>query len=202
MNLLQSLESALPITVYFAVLLFIVKECIEFIKKINNNKIKIRAIKELLAEETEKNYWVYKVLRRTVDDALDLKKNWPAHECYIKTTSTNQVLFCTVLAGDKEGHHSLPEISTDKYEKILIELAQLDQKLFIKIQTGYSFIKEIGHVRKTLIETLEDTDEDEKEMMWEGFLGYANKELEEIFLEMKNLYYSLKSAELEKFRLR
>tara|TARA_R110001599_G_scaffold305926_4_gene512349 strand:- start:570 stop:794 length:225 start_codon:yes stop_codon:yes gene_type:complete len=63
----------IPITVISAISLFVIKEITEVIRKRNASQRKISAIKCLLAEEIEINYWAWKnlvSLAKTVKSSL------------------------------------------------------------------------------------------------------------------------------------
>ncbi|HHQ6565617.1 TPA: hypothetical protein ACSTJX_000413 [Serratia fonticola] len=60
-------SSFLPITVIFAIGLFILKEVVEFIKKHKANNRKVFAMKRLFSRECEKNLWTIKILKRVFD---------------------------------------------------------------------------------------------------------------------------------------
>lgn len=198
---IQKLQNSLPITVYVAIILFATKELVEFIKRIRGNKRKVEAIKEILAEEIELNYWAYKVLDRTINESIQDIENFETHEFYIEETSIGKIRFNSETDIGNSSH-PIPEVIFERYDKLMIELAYLNESIFNKVQNGYRHIKELNHIRMSLIETLQDTEENEKETMWSGFLGYAKGELPDIYDGMNTLYRNMKGRELKEFKLR
>jgi hypothetical protein len=206
MDFIKNFESLFPITVYAAIILFIVKELFEFVKKTSGERRRIQAIKEILSEELERNLWAHKVLERTVKDSIELLEEFDNPVFGINITSTGEVRFWQNGGEDSgaESSHSLPEVKQERYESIVLELAQLDKALFNSTRSAYDSIKELAHVRKSLIETLTETSKynGESEDLWRGFLGYAEDELKDIYKSMNDFYTSIKGKPLTKHRLR
>jgi hypothetical protein len=204
MEFIKNLQSLFPITAYVAFILFLLKELVEFVKKTSGEHRKIQAIKEILSEELERNLWAYKVLERTVKDSIKILEEFHNPEFGINRTTTGEILFWEKFDENKnsESSHPLPEVKHEKYESIVLELAQLDKMLFNSARIAYDSIKELAHVRKSLIEILEDTEKSKVEDLWSGFLGYAESELKNIYKSMNDFYISIKGKPLTKHRLR
>jgi hypothetical protein len=93
-------------------------------------------------------------------------------------------------------------VKQDRYERIMLELAELDKKLFTKARDTYDAIKEMAHVRSSLIEIIEDTKREKLEGYFESFLLYARDELSTVYKSMNAFYISIKGKPLETHRLR
>ena len=204
MEFIKDLQSLFPITVYVAFILFIVKELIEFVKKTRGEHRRIQAIKEILSEELQRNLWAHKVLERTVKDSIKFLEEFDNPEFGINRTSTGEIRFWEKAGEDgmAESSHPLPEVRQERYESIVLELAQLDKVLFNSARTAYDSIKELAHVRKSLIEILTERAQSKGEDLWGGFLGYAKDELKDIYTSMNDFYISIKGKSLTKHRLR
>ena len=199
------MQSFLPITALVAIILFAVKEIVEYVKKTRGNHRKIQAIKEILSEELERNLWTYKIMERTVKESMEILENCRNPAFGIRRTATGEIRFWRKYDENEElegSGHPLPEVKQDKYESVVLELAQLDSGLFNSARIAYDSLKELGHIRKSLIETLDGPENDGKGGIWEGFLTYARRELKDIYDAMNELYTLMKGQPLDRPRLR
>ncbi|MEN8636777.1 hypothetical protein ABFV74_13805 [Pseudoalteromonas distincta] len=61
------MEITLPITVIFAISLFIIKESLELVRKSRAKKRKLLAFKAVLKEELELNLWTWKKFKSSLN---------------------------------------------------------------------------------------------------------------------------------------
>ena len=192
-------SSILPITVIFAIILFIVKETVEFYRRVMANKRKVTAVKKLLSNEVEKNYWVIKSLRMHL---ISIQNSW--HE-------SNYILVARYPKGYRleeqrsdggGGGAPVYEVSTMLFDKIVFELPVLDAKLFNLAEQAYEGTAEIKHLTDSLVENIKNKDEHISPDFMVSFCEYALEELECSLKKLCALYQECTDKELTTHKLR
>lgn len=187
-------EKVLPITVVVAIILFIVREVVEFIKKSRDKSRKISAYKALIAEELLKNAWSVKALKQL---CTELQDPTLIGIDYIKSASgTERVTIRTV-----EGKHRVFfwKIHTAAFEKIMTDLAVSNSKLFKSAAHVYSLLAEAKHVRESVIDFSEF---DMPKHMIQGLGVYGDGRLEEAAAAVRTAYKIYTGKELASHKLR
>ncbi|WP_254276938.1 hypothetical protein [Halomonas sp. 3H] len=197
--------SFLPVTVISAILLFILREILEAIKKKRESKRKLFAYKSLLAEELELNLWAQRQLLGIINEIEEQEKDHPdaKYTLVIKETGKEYIQ-------GRDGDQfifgcPIPPVQDKYYEVFISNIAELDEKLFDLAQSSYEEVRNMAHVRNGLIEGLLADQNDEPyphDIRKSGFFHYAKNELPDTFDAMNALYVECTGKQLKNFRLR
>lgn len=202
----SAISTYIPITVISAGLLFVIKEAVELIRRIKSERRRISAIKLLVAEEMEQNHWTHKVLKRTIREIDEALRDYPDPCFRLVRTQSGRELFRyrkePLEDVGMESGHPLPPVRQQTYDRMVVDVASLDKKLYVQTREAYDAIKEMEHVRSTLVDLLDRVDLDVPDGFMAGFLEYATAELEDIEKKMKTFYSSITGKELVNMRMR
>lgn len=195
----------LPIPVFMALVLFVAREILDTIKKRKADLRKIRAYKQLIAEELELNYGAYLSLKAIFSELEEKKEDWSGgiYEAKFKEAGS---LYVHVTHNDRLVMVSpARKPSMVQHDKILVNVAELDINFYEKLRCGYLKVIELNHLYDSLIKGLKASDFNEPfphTITKSGFLGYALNECERIYNELNDLYLFCTGRRLEKSRLR
>ena len=145
------IDSILPVSVLAAVVLFIVKEIVEFFKRSSERKRKISAYKILLSEELEKNLWTLNYLISVCHAIGDEHFTGIS---YRRTSSGAEQV--AVHVGREGDYGPLWNVYSSVFDKAVVDLAVIDKKLFEKSKTTYECLAEARHIRNSIIRICED----------------------------------------------
>lgn len=195
--------SLLPLTALIAILVFVLKEALEFVRRRNADQRKLQALTALLARECELNLWSIKALRRIFSEVDTEGNENPQIKVEIQRTPSGRP-FAKVVSHDEgtESHLGIPKIHRELMSKFLLDVATLDRKLFEVLEPAYDGLAVIEHIRESLV-----TAQDAPEFMGpdgfiEGLAGYALDELLEVEDSLAILYKHCTGKALTKHRLR
>lgn len=196
---MADLSDLVPPTVIAAAIIFALKEVLEIARKIRARRRRIKAYKKILAEELERNFWTWKSLRSAVMRIQDYRAEGAevSHEVVL-TPSGAQHLETRYLDGTISSGSNLPAASRASFERVLLGLAEEDEKLYSLASDAYDEISEIGHIRAGLINQLGSKDD----FQLDGFLGYAVETLDSAIDPIKHLYKVCTGKVLEQPKLR
>jgi hypothetical protein len=189
-----------PLTAVFAILIFVVKEIYELFRRKYVNTRKFNAIKKLLADEVEKNYWVIKALNSQLNNISKAEDN---EEYEIVSTVTKGFrLEYTNRETGLGGGSKIWEVSTGTFDRLIIDIAELDKKLFKLASEAYEGVSTIKHVSESLIENINDKFEDSNSGLIKTFCDYGIDELADAYIKLSNLYKFCTGKNLKDFKLR
>lgn len=200
-----NLSDFMPITVMVAVLLFIIRELIDKVKRRRQDKNKKKAISYLIGEEIKINYWSLTSLFRAYEQLSQLFEVAPNAIYRVKTTRFNKDIFEYKEEPEDEiwSGHPIPKFINDKYNLLLPSLAELDIELADKLETTYQNIAELEHFRQTLVLFLANEDYEEVfHNMVKHFIQNFIEEKDEYFEKLNKVYVDLVGEDLTKWRLR
>lgn len=188
------LSNAFPITVVAAIVLFVIKELVELIKKTRDKSRKISAYKALIAEELLKNAWSLKTLKRLCLELQD--PDLKAIEYRKSESGTERVIVRT-----NEGEHVnyFWKIHTAAFEKVMTDLAVSNAQLFQSAADVYSLLAEAKHVRESIIDF--SAFEMPRHLI-RGLGDYGNSTLEKADISVKKVYREYTGKELVGHKLR
>lgn len=193
---LTALQPLVPITVIVAVVLFLFKEALEWIKRRRADARKLGAIKRIVARDLEVNAWVVRCYR----DALNAME-------MLDIGATEHMRIYSRSSGRSRHEHwegddairsggFFPTPVTNNVEKYLLDAATLDQKLLQHMEATATSLAELDHIRMSTIEQLDEP------VHRPGFVNYARLELKDIEADLTELYrYCTGKTELA-FRIR
>ncbi|UVM01981.1 hypothetical protein LOY41_12035 [Pseudomonas atacamensis] len=193
-ELQSKIDSILPVSVLAAVVLFIVKEVVEFFKRSSERKRKISAYKILLCEELQKNLWTLNYLTSICHAINDEHFTGIS---YRRTSSGSEQI---VVHVGREGEYGpLWNVYTSIFDKAVVDLAVIDKKLFEKSKVTYECLAEAGHIRNSIIRISEDKLLEE---YVESFPEYALNVLKEAVTALDVLYIECAGKKLDRPKLR
>ena len=201
MTWLEGLERLAPLTVVTAIVLFVIKEVIEAVRRQQSRARKTGAIRILLIEEMELNNWTIKSLRSTLKAIDDQMESDPEPEFYLRKDASGAVHYRYRTSTGSGGGSSIPQVHRKHFDAFLPELAEIDKLLFEEARKGYERIGQLEHVQSSLIAHLAEDDPDEK-MHLQGFPSYALRVIDDVESRMSAFYVSCSGRPFEKIRLR
>ena len=195
--------SLLPITALIAVMVFICKETIEFLRRRNGDQRKLRALMHLLARECELNLWSIKNLRRILSEVHKFENYKAQIKVEIKRKPSGRA-FAIIRSDDGgiEMHVGIPKVHRELMSKFLLEIATLDEKLFEVVEPAYDGLAEVEHLRESLMNVQDAPDDIGEDGYLEGLAGYALDELQEAENSLARLYEHCTGLPLTEHRLR
>lgn len=197
---MEYINQFFPITVIVAILLFVTREIIDSIKRYRMNLREIIATKQLFSAELERNYWTYKQLFRTIKNVKEMKEHLSKPEFYFIYTHDGRVLYRCDHNGEFFHSHVLVDVHEKIYDRVLIEVAKLDNKLFESMQKAYISIRKLSDFRNSLISYIEQEIK-EDEAFFDDWIEYALKHENEIYSDMNALYKLCSNSDLKEHRL-
>ena len=189
----------LPITVIVAVVIFLIKEARDLLGNHQNRKRQVLAIKNMLADEIEKNNFTIATLRRTL---ISIKNNHNINSVSLERTSSGSLRIEFKEAGQESGSGwPIRNVSNVIFDKLYVQLASLDIDLFNKSKDAYESLSEVDHIRSSLIDNIEDH-EWPSDSYWESFVDYGLDELADAYVALTILYKECTGNDLDKHKIR
>lgn len=203
-DLVSSLGGYLPVTVTAAFILFITRELLELRRRKAGRTRKTKAIKILLAEELEKNHWVFVSMLRILEQMKEASDEYPnaVFGLHIARDGSEHFRMKNEPEDEFEQGSWIPKFHSTLYEKLLPSLAELDQALFESISSTYSEIAELSHYRETLTSFLAGEDLAPDPGMTRHFLDRFAGEKDDYYNALNNGYKVLTGTDLKEWRLR
>ena len=200
MNLILSL---VPVTVLAAVVLFLLKEAVEYVRRTRADSRKIHALKALLARECELNFWTIKSLRSILINVPKPDDGNPQIVVRVeKREGGVPVVRITSTDGGVDSIRHIPRAHRELMSKYLLDVATLDKDLFAALEPAYDSVAELEHVRESLIRIEESAGEIDLDQFLGAFSEYAIDELKDAEEALARLYKHCTGKPLEKHRLR
>lgn len=188
-DFLKLVESALPLTVVFAIVLFFTKEGIEFFKRRSERRRKVAAYKMLLAEESMKNAFTIKTLSSVfwalVDPDLESLK--------VSKKSNGQLAAEFSFPYGSRGGSVIPVVHTAIFDKSIVDLAVIDKEFFFIAKDAYEDLAHVDNCR----DQISSLDTTEGDLMLESLARYALDVLSRSDESLQRLYLMCAGQELE-----
>ena len=202
--LFNNLSSALPATVAAAIIIFIVKEIFELVRRSKERRRKLNAIKLLLSEEIEKNHWSHTSLFRLLAQLKEVFEGHPNAEYRLHIARNGSEHFRLKEDPDDsfESGQWIPHFHDEQYKKLLPTLAELDQSIFKTVNETYAALAELSHYRDTLTAFLAGEDNSPDEDLTKAFLGDLAGNRDDYYRHLNCSYGALTGKKLEGWRLR
>jgi hypothetical protein len=201
-NILKlNLAELLPITVYAAIILFIIKECWEIVKaKRKSNKTK-RTINILLKYEIELNFWSLKSFFKLVESLNEYKSLNEIKLSLSKGIESNYSVKIKELGGGFSGQ-SVPPFHFERFNSLLFQIGELGEETYEKIQTAYSTLRELDDYRTQALNLFAGNYEwlEFPEMTFNFLKGKA-KEYDDYYQDLNFAYLCITGGQLKEFRL-
>ncbi len=189
----------LPVAVYVALGLFVLKEILEFLRNRKSKSKRLSVYKKILSYECERNNWAIKSIKHI---AVSVERRVGAYR--IENTSSGRQRFVTIGSedGDDTGSSILAEVHTSKMEELILEVGIIDEKLAGYVYEALDAVLELKHVRDSIVEYETAENGLEHDIFYEDFWEYVQNEVEDSFKQLSDLYFQCAGKLLEGHRLR
>lgn len=200
---MSTLLALVPIAVIATVILFVLKESIEAIRRVRSDGRKVHALKMLLARECELNLWTIKALRSILINVPKPNDEHPEIVVRVeKRESGNPIARISSTDGGLESTRGIPRAHRELMSKYLLDVATLDRRLFQVLEPAYDGVAELEHVRESLVRIHENEKESQMTGFFDSFAEYALEEIDRTEEALASLYRYCTGRPLEKHRLR
>ncbi|WP_345867795.1 hypothetical protein [Shewanella algae] len=191
------MDIALPVTVVAAIILFVVKEILELLRKAKAKKRKLAALKSVLKEELELNLWTWKKFESLLTSVQDAGKG-SKYAYSVSPSGTER--FELVIPEGKGIGQAFPHVVTDMHSKLMIEVAEADEAMYQKLNSSFKALSELQHLRNGIVDFIHESRMGEHYV--EGFTDYALGELGPIYDNLNTLYEYCTGQKLTEHRMR
>ena len=191
----DELKNALPITVIFAVALFLIKEALELVRKSKGKKRKLSAFKAVLKEELELNLWTWKKFESLLNRIREVGQKGN----YSYFTSPAGTERFEVLDADGYGIGQVfPNVEMEFHSKLLIDVAEVDAEMYQKLIASYKALSELQHLRNRIVDFIHES----KDSDVDHFTSTTLQDLAPLYNELDALYQYCTGNKLTEHRMR
>ncbi|MCS0357736.1 hypothetical protein [Vibrio diabolicus] len=186
--MIDYIESIIPITALIAISLFTLGQVVDLIKRRKEAKRKTKAIHSIVVNELERNYWSLECFwgcLRLLQDSL------PNGTLVAARGEIHHVMF---TQNGLETFRPLPSFKLSIIDSLLLQTAEIDEKLFNLTNEVSSTLKELESYRNQLIEVFEQTG---LESVDRGVRDFSIEFLAGLVYEYDNFYNPLGKLYLE-----
>lgn len=186
--MLENIDDFLPITVFAAITLFVLKELVEARRRqIANRNIK-KVLVALIGSELKGNY---KALSLNIN-VFNLTASYLKGEnvkCEFHSSLAGDD-YCVIKKVDYELQSPIPILKTNRFESLVEKIVELDQTLFDYINEAYNQIALVNRARDIVVSILSGSKNQQE-------LDYANYILNLIEVESEKIKAAVSKAYLE-----
>jgi len=140
-------STILPITAMAAILIFIAKEILDFIKSRKRSKKTKEIVKLLLAYEIELNFWTLKNLFNLLTELNKYNSLDDLNLSIQKGIETNYSVKVRHINSDSLYGQAIVPFHTERFERVLFHIGELGEESYNKIQIAYSSLNELNDYR-------------------------------------------------------
>lgn len=189
--------NTVPVAVYSAIILFLVKEALEWRRRKRADDRKIRVYKMVLAHECERIHWFVKSMK---DKALHVRRAQGGYT--VRSDESGRIRFVNMRTTVEEGSSSmLPNVHEAAFEKYAIEVAYLDEQFAQKVRAAVQAALTLKHIRASVIDYADPEYEYASDGFYSAFWSYVDRELEATFEQVADLYMACTGNVLSNFSL-
>ena len=200
---MEAIAAIIPVTVFAAIVLFLMKEILELVKKYRADRRKMKALRTIFARECELNHWTIKRVRDIVNTIRDETARNNKTRFYTVFSKSGDVFFCYARPGtDYHGGSSLAESHRDVMMKYALDVATLEGHLFLLLEKAIEAANELEYLRRSIIAFLDPDNTQDRKYFFDGFIEYALDELDGIYKDISALYVECTGCSLERHRVR
>lgn len=205
-ELLVGAGALLPVTALVAVFLFVAREILEAKRRNKSSSRKKRATSRLMAYDIERNYWALKSTRHCLEKITDqIAKPDGLDNLSIRVGSNGEKYF--QCKERDAGTSSLPirKVFTGSLTSNLLALADLDERQFEATLDAIDAINELNHVINSMVAYVSNdlaNGYGRSSELMEGFVEYAEAELNECEEAFKKFYKTITGNDLNNHRVR
>jgi len=202
MTSLPDFSQWVPVTAAVAILVFVSRELLEWRRRSAADARKVRALKKVLARECELNHWAVNQLSDTL---IEMRKASVQEDASRVSLSKSASGDFAVMVTDHDGSGQggmLPALQRDALMKHLVEIAALDENLYVVCESALDGLAEAEHVFKSLVHGPDAHFPSTLENYYDGLIDYGLEELRDSSSALKKLYHSCTGLELGPGKLR
>ncbi|WP_155957867.1 hypothetical protein [Fodinicurvata sediminis] len=197
-KILNNVSNILPATVVAAVILFVLKEILEEIRRRKQNARKRKAVRRLISDEIERNKFTIKVLRDCISYIEE--SIWDENsQILIRIGTLGQRYFRQEGSGGYRREMPIRQVHNIALSSNLFEVAKIDEEIFDRALDLSDTLKELDHVLQSMIEFVSNG---ESAAFLEGFVDYAKGVLDDCENKISSFYKLITKKELENHRIR
>lgn len=194
-------STILPITAMAAILIFIAKEILDFIKSRKRSKKTKEIIKLLLAYEIELNFWTLKNLFNLLVELNKYKSLDDLNLSIKRGIETNYSATIVHINNDSFYGQAIVPFHTERFERMLFHIGELGEKSYDKIQTAYSSLNELNDYRLQTINLFaKDEWIDLPNHTFDVLKGISN-DYDKYYQDLNSAYMCLTGKQLKQHRL-
>ncbi|WP_445364568.1 hypothetical protein ACJJIQ_10595 [Microbulbifer sp. ANSA003] len=131
-----------------------------------------------------------------------LPDDWKDSRYELSETSSGLVSVKEIRKDGGGGEMSIFPVSTRIFSKVIVEIAELDEKLFELSEKAYEGVAEIDHVRESLVGYMRTKGDPDRDAHIESFCDYAVDQLADSFISLHELCKFCTGEDLNSHRLR
>jgi hypothetical protein len=199
---LPSISQFLPVTAIVAILIFLLKEIVEWRRRKAADVRKIQALKKVLARECQLNYTAVDRLRDTLTEMQTSGVTKDANRLTLEKSPAGGYIY-TISDHSGSGIGGvLLAIQRDTFLKYLVEIAGLDASFYAKCEIALDGLSEADHVFQLLVHGPEKHFPSTLENYYDGLIDYGLRELKDSVNRLQELYFLCTGTVLEHGKLR
>jgi hypothetical protein len=154
-NIIQQIVNIIPITVLVALFLFIAREILDYSKKRKERKNKLKVYKKLICEELIENYEALDSINHVMEKLTKAFNQQIKDLSYSVKTDRYDNEYIKITLG-KEAEHGylgmwLKRFDTRIFDKHIMDIVSLDEKLYTSISEVYKNIKQWEKLRNDIV---------------------------------------------------
>lgn len=189
LSTVMELRISVSAAVVTAIIIFVAKEFLEWRRKEKSKQRKMAAIYRLVAFELEKNFHA---IRGYGSCLREIKLNFKSCEeldfykvkYSIATLPSGKRRFTVKRDDEHESGRHYPKVQSSILESKLEDIAELDKDSFLQTLEALENLKTLDH----LVSSLADYFEPDSIAWLEGFVDYADRELDVVCYHLRRYY--------------
>jgi hypothetical protein len=187
----------LPVTVYSAILLFVVKEILEAIRKWKSRQRTRLLARRLISDDIERNLFALKQIEKCL--TLLERALHEGHHYQTKAMPAGGLRFQVYRDSVALGaSRPIPNVFRQSLDQHLPRVAETDNKNFNALVDVADALSEVAHVVSSFVDHTSDPDLPVvlgEKAFFEGFIDYARSELKDSEATLKKAYLMMNKTE-------
>ena len=200
----ENIQKAIPFTVLSALIIFIAKELLEFIRKYKSERRKKESERLILEHEIQLYHWAIRTFFRLLKELTEIFNEFPQAEyrLHIAYDGSEHLRLKREPKETIESGQSIPPFVNEQFKRMLPTIAELDKTMFKLLQEAYSKLAELEHFRKTVVEFLAGGDTMPEDGTREFFIPKLSQEESDYYNPLNKAYQKLTGKPLKYWKLR
>lgn len=190
----------LPVAAVTAIVLFLLRELFEYLKRRASDSRATKAFLMLIAHECELNNWSIKTTKNILASIQENIAANPETKFTLQILRNGEMRF-GFSRGDTGGGQGLFPPHTDMHKRVLVDAAKLDRKLYKLVRENLDEITELEHIQRSLVHYL-TTDSEFDLAHFDSFVEWALENIPPIEANLAETYRECTGKKLEVAKLR